>query len=658
MKSNQQSHPRIARLWTLITVGVIVLLGCSQDTLAQWTTPNGSGNINNTNTGKVGIGTTTPVYSLDLNGGTNAFRTKASTSSSNDTIATFENSSSIVGIIRANGFFGIGTTSPTTALEVGRNAAGTASGLTITGGSTIAAPVLYFNYADAGANLKRWMIFGDINGGFSIATQPDAGGVASQKLFVSNAGNVGIGTTSPGSLLALQKDQATGTEIRVTNNNSAGFAGMYLNGGFATTSGGFLQYNNTSGFKNLFLGTGGAEPLHLGTENTVRLTIVPGSGNVGIGTPTPNALYRLDVAGKVNTSTGFCINGDCKTAWSEIGGASSQWTTTPTTTKISYNSGNVGVGTSDPLFSLDVNGGTNAFRAKASTSGSGDAIASFENSSGIVGIMRANGNFGIGTVNPGSLLAVQKDQATGTEIRVTNNNSAGFAGVYLNGGFATTAGGFLQYNNNVANKNLFVATGGPDPLHLGTGNAIRVTVLPNSGNVGVGTTAPTEKLEVSGNLKLTGTGNLTAAGTIEGFNIKAKYQDLAEWVDSSQELDAGTVVVLDSDKSNHVIASTKSYDSSIAGVISLQPGLILGEGGEGRVLVATTGRVKVKVDASNGPIAIGDLLVTSDKEGIAMKSVAVDIGGVRFHRPGTLIGKALEPLAKGTGEILVLLSLQ
>ena len=36
----------------------------------------------------------------------------------------------------------------------------------------------------------------------------------------------------------------------------------------------------------------------------------------------------------------------------------------------------------------------------------------------------------------------------------------------------------------------------------------------------------------------------------------------------------------------------------------------------------------------------------------------IDVGGARIHRPGTLLGKALEPLAKGTGEILVLLSLQ
>jgi hypothetical protein len=41
-----------------------------------------------------------------------------------------------------------------------------------------------------------------------------------------------------------------------------------------------------------------------------------------------------------------------------------------------------------------------------------------------------------------------------------------------------------------------------------------------------------------------------------------------------------------------------------------------------------------------------------------MKSEPVNIGGVQLHRPGTLIGKALEPLAQGTGEILVLLSLQ
>jgi hypothetical protein len=49
---------------------------------------------------------------------------------------------------------------------------------------------------------------------------------------------------------------------------------------------------------------------------------------------------------------------------------------------------------------------------------------------------------------------------------------------------------------------------------------------------------------------------------------------------------------------------------------------------------------------------------TSDTPGTAMRSEPLDLGGVKIHRPGTLIGKALEPLASGQGEILVLLSLQ
>jgi hypothetical protein len=41
-----------------------------------------------------------------------------------------------------------------------------------------------------------------------------------------------------------------------------------------------------------------------------------------------------------------------------------------------------------------------------------------------------------------------------------------------------------------------------------------------------------------------------------------------------------------------------------------------------------------------------------------MRSKPVDLGGVAIHRPGTILGKAIEPLASGEGEILVLLSLQ
>ena len=165
----------------------------------------------------------------------------------------------------------------------------------------------------------------------------------------------------------------------------------------------------------------------------------------------------------------------------------------------------------------------------------------------------------------------------------------------------------------------------------------------NAGNVGIGTNAPAAKLHVAGNVQVDGT-------------IAAKYQDVAEWVPASAALDAGTVVVAGDGAG--VEASQKPYDTAVLGVVSPQPGIVLGEEGPDKALIAQSGRVRVKVDASFGPVRIGDLLVTSPKPGVAMRSAPVDVGGVAMHRPGTLLGKALEAMPSGQGEILVLLTLQ
>jgi hypothetical protein len=153
-------------------------------------------------------------------------------------------------------------------------------------------------------------------------------------------------------------------------------------------------------------------------------------------------------------------------------------------------------------------------------------------------------------------------------------------------------------------------------------------------------------------------GNAHFNGAVTGTTISATYQDVAEWVPSSTDLEAGTVVVIDPELESGVRASGSAYDTSVAGVISAQPGISLGVPGARKEQVATSGRVYVKADASARAIAVGDLLVTSDTPGHAMRSTPLDVNGARIHRPGTIIGKALQPLAAGQGEILVLLSLQ
>lgn len=163
---------------------------------------------------------------------------------------------------------------------------------------------------------------------------------------------------------------------------------------------------------------------------------------------------------------------------------------------------------------------------------------------------------------------------------------------------------------------------------------------------------------VAGVYALEVNGHANFNGTVTGTNIKAHYQDVAEWVPATSDLSPGTVVILNREKNNEVMASATSYDTTVAGVVSAQPGLSLGIEGEGKEQIATTGRVKVRVDARVKAIRVGDLLVTSDLPGTAMRSEPMDINGRQFHQPGTIIGKALEPLEGGVGDILVLLSMQ
>ena len=166
-------------------------------------------------------------------------------------------------------------------------------------------------------------------------------------------------------------------------------------------------------------------------------------------------------------------------------------------------------------------------------------------------------------------------------------------------------------------------------LTVGGGGGVHIS--PEGGNVGVGTRTPAARFHVAGDAQFD--------GTVTGGNIQAKYQDVAEWVPAAVDMSAGTVVVLNPEKPNEVMPSNSAYDARVAGVVSVAPGLLLGESGAAKEMIATTGRVRVQVDATARPVRIGDLLVTSNKAGMAMVSEPVDFAGRKFHQPGTIIGK-------------------
>ena len=269
--------------------------------------------------------------------------------------------------------------------------------------------------------------------------------------------------------------------------------------------------------------------------------------------------------------------------------------------------------------------------------------------SSVSGITWTNDNVGINTSTPaaefhvfGKGLFQNTSIAAALLLDRTDGKIASFGAGGTSVTFAYDNSGIFKIESN-SRANIAAGT-------FGTGATTRFSI-DSAGKVGIGTASPSANLHV--------VGDIVASGSITGARVLgAVYQDLAEWVPATSDMTPGTVVVLNPDKSNEVMASAQAYDDRVAGVVSAQPGVLLGVGGQSKEMVATTGRVKVRVDATAAPIRVGDLLVSGSKPGVAMKSEPMEINGRRFHQPGTIIGKALEPLASGEGEILVLLSMQ
>jgi hypothetical protein len=115
----------------------------------------------------------------------------------------------------------------------------------------------------------------------------------------------------------------------------------------------------------------------------------------------------------------------------------------------------------------------------------------------------------------------------------------------------------------------------------------------------------------------------------------------------SEAVEPGDLLVLDPEASGQLRRAETMADPGVVGIVVEEASEI---DGELRAPVALFGLAVVKADASYGAIFAGDLLTTSPTAGHAMAAIA--------PTPGTVIGKALEPLEAGTGMIRVVVMLR
>ena len=137
------------------------------------------------------------------------------------------------------------------------------------------------------------------------------------------------------------------------------------------------------------------------------------------------------------------------------------------------------------------------------------------------------------------------------------------------------------------------------------------------------------------------------------FNT-SKGADLAEHIDATDALGPGDLVEIDPQTPRSYRKSRDAYTESAVGVVTSMPAITLANGplgaiAEDRPLLALMGRVPVKATTENGPIRVGDLLVSSSTPGAVMR--CSDSDGCA----GALVGKALQALVEGAGTIEALL---
>jgi hypothetical protein len=371
-------------------------------------------------------------------------------------------------------------------------------------------------------------------------------------------------------------------------------------------------------------GTSGTVPVFTGTSTVGNSPIAVSGNNVGIGTVAPAGTLQI-----IST------------------GAASLYMTNSRIPESSWR------------FVVD-NSGT--FWIQESASSGGMSLSNpFQISAG--------GNVGItgASLAPQAKLHVGGYTSTGEVIRVTNgypaanNNTAGIM-FNLNNSSSTLVN-VAEVKGVITNINSSAYAGALTFLTSSNAAPAERMRIDNLGNVGIGTTSPAQKLDVAGNVKLTGTGASIyfPDGSIQstaytGVICGGDYAESVDVTGDRTKYEPGDVLVIDPSAPGKFLKSAEPYSTSVTGVYSTKPGTVGRRQTTPRtaeeVPMAMVGIVPTKVSAENGPIKVGDLLVTSSTPGYAMK------GTDRSRMLGAVVGKAMANLDSGTGVIEVLVSLQ
>jgi|GEM_PF-2170763 len=288
-------------------------------------------------------------------------------------------------------------------------------------------------------------------------------------------------------------------------------------------------------------------------------------------------------------------------------------------------------------------------------------------------VLRGNGNVGIRTPEPYSRLHIANNVATlpitdysQYQILLWNGTTAQASNSYGMGISSST----MWFNSNRDYR--FIRNGATTDLFI------------NGTGVGIGTTTPSQRLHVVGHIMGSlpdGTNQwYLERGSDQWLRLYqpvATYQSLAVgpfWangatrfdlaeitpVNPQDTLEAGDVVCIDKNVPVRMTRCQMAYDTLVAGIVSDPDTASMVIGGDtppesiktvqDKKPIALVGRVTCKVTSAGGPIAIGDMLVTSNEPGCAMKADPKKLG------PGMLVGKALEASSAKSGKIKVWLT--